>query len=193
MMHIRHAVICVAALGFATAASAQTPWEKYLDLPTPENARKVQSASYSDSSADHDRLYEDLDLLEVQMDAGDREAVRLAFRLYSEADGHYAETLDIMLGRLVRINPTLFLEEVQYQHNAPRRRWGPPGLPPRGLDGVVSGLLGNYGFPYVDRMRAHVYETERRIAALDSVTDPDLRQLRDSCVEILQYQLHEYR
>ncbi len=180
-MQTRHLLFCVAALGFGTAASAQTPWEKYLDLPTAENARKVQAATYSVPSDNHDRLYEDLELLEVQVVAGDRQAVRLALRLYSEADGHYAETLDILLGRLVRVNPRLLLEELRLHRKRAGNRHG-------------FGMLRNYGFPYVDRgWTADMYETERRIAALKTVTDVDLRPLRDSCLAMLQYDLDEAR
>jgi hypothetical protein len=187
-MQIRGIRLSVAALLLSTGVSAQTPWERYLSRPTPEGAKQVLSASYRDSSsADPDRLFNDLELLAVQVAAGDREAVRLAFRLYSEADGAYAETLDILLGRIVRIHPTLFLEELQRQRAQVRPR------APRTFDGVVSGILGNLGKEYVDRTRAQVYETERRIASLQSVSNPGLRQSRDHCVAILKYQLDEFR
>jgi hypothetical protein len=172
----------MAPLLSATEVSAQTPWEEYVNLPRPENALKVQSASYSDSSGGPDRLFEDLELLDVQIAAGDREAIRLALRLTSESDGHYAETLGIMLGRLVRINPQLFLEEFQSQRDKIARS-----------EGVLASALGNYGMAYVDRLQAKEYETERRIHALKRVTDPDLRPLRDRCVNILEAHLAQLR
>jgi hypothetical protein len=159
----------------AAPLAAQTPWEAYVEYPTPQNAAKVQAATYSDSltetdsarSAHADRLEHDLDLLEVQVEAGDREAIRLAFRLFPELGGEYAERLDEMVGRLIRINPVVFLQETL---RATGGKW----------------CLGmNDGDPYVDRPRASEYERLRRIEALKSVTNSELRLVRDKCIAAL--------
>ena len=157
--------------GFAHAeAPAATPWERYLAVPSPEHARRVVALEYStDGSADRpfERQDEDLALLSVQVLSGDREAVDLAFRLLQHSDGHGAETLDIMLGRLIRVRPRLFLQALMVVRPHLSR-----------LDGVV----GNFGGEYVDRFDAQKYEARQRIRALRGVSDPVLQALRDECI-----------
>lgn len=62
-------------------------WERYLELPHSGKARSVLTIAYSDSADSVDRLLEDLQLLDDQMDAGDSDAVRLALRRAPKADG----------------------------------------------------------------------------------------------------------
>ncbi len=177
-MLIRHAIVWAAALTLAASASAQTPWEAYLALPSPANARRVERASYSDSAAALGQLEQDLEVVAVQMQAGDRDAVRLAFRLLPGADGDFAETLEIMLGRLIRIHPALFLEEVRRQQQTLPR-----------FDARLNGMLTNTGSPYVDREQADAYEMRRRMDALRSVRAPALGAIRDRCIAVLQREL----
>jgi hypothetical protein len=153
---------------------AQTPWETYLEYPSPENATLVRNAQYTDSSVRDQSLAWDLSLLEVQVISRDREAVRLAFRLFAESDGEYSEILDIMLGRLIRIDPMLFLEELKGQEQNTKE---------------MGGLLGNVGQEYVDRLGGRIYEVEQRIAALMTVTDPELLEIRAACVDELNSML----
>ena len=173
-MKLRRFLLVGLASLLSSGAVAQTEWETYLESPTPDNAKRVQEATYSEPNSRANRLFEDLWLLEIQVTSGDREAVRLAFRLFSSADGHFAETLDIMLGRLIRIDPTLFLRELEIRRKQVAR---------------LDSLLGNFGEAYVDRFPAQEYETEKRIAALMTVNDPALTAVRDECVAELRKQL----
>ncbi|ANM30001.1 hypothetical protein ABI59_11110 [Acidobacteria bacterium Mor1] len=168
--------LLLALLGAGAPAEAararltpSTPWERYLELPTPENARAVQSATYIDRERLQD-LDWDLLMLEVQVLSSDSEAVALAFRLRRQSDGHISETLDIMLGRLIRINPQLFLQELAVARRSDETRASP---------------LHNFGFAYVDHEKAHDYEQARRIEALRSVDVPQLRELRNECIRRL--------
>ena len=168
--------LLLALLGAGAPAEAararltpSTPWERYLELPTPENARSVQSATY----INRERLEEldwDLALLEAQVLSSDAEAVALAFRLRRQSDGQISEILDLMLGRMIRIDPLLFLQEL-----AVAKKSG----------GGEDSTLRNFGFAYVDHVKAHDYERERRIEALRSVDVPQLRELRDDCIRRL--------
>ncbi len=182
-MWMRALVVAVALLPVAGAVGAEaTPWERYLELPTPERAAKVETASYTDSEASSQRLLDDFALLEVQVLSRDAEAVHLAFRLRRESDGVAGEILDIMLGRLIRIDPQLFLSGLQRaraQGSAPVTR--------------LDALLGNHGSVFVDRIAAQAFETERRIEALLGVDDPALRELRDLCVAKLREDEELYR
>lgn len=157
------------ACSLSAPARAQTAWETYLEWPSPENATRVERADYS-IAAQAERLYDDLGLLERQILALDREAVRLAFRLHPTSDGHYAETLDIVLGLVIRLDPRTFLEELK---SSVRQV-------------ALDSLVGNLGWAYVDRSDAQAYEVELRAKALRSVTDPALLTVRDACLAHLE-------
>ena len=93
----------------------------------------------------------------------------MAFKMMNIADGGFAEDLDIMLGQLIRVDPRLFLGELKRSGRT-----------------VTGGLVGNFGGEYVDKMKAQQLEITMRIAALQSVRDPELRAIRDRCVKELK-------
>ncbi len=140
--------------------------------PNTAKCLEVTKISYSPGVDAGKQVFEDLALLEVQVISGDREAVRLGFRLLKAADGHVAETLDIMLGRLIRVRPRLFLEESKAS-----------GAEATGL----VNLVGNFGEPYIDRETAAAYEGKARISALQTVWDSSLSAVPDSCIRVLQH------
>jgi hypothetical protein len=122
-------------------------------------------------------FYTNSQILERQVISGDVESVRLAFRLFSITDSAYTEELDILLGKLIRINPNLFLRELVANQD---------------LIGTLDGLLGNIGEEYVDRPKAQCLENRLRLKALQSVTDLTLRRKRDECVNELDRQWQTY-
>ena len=107
--------------------------------------------------------------LEKAAVAGDRTAVRAAFRLRQRSDGAVAEHIDIVLGSTVKGHPRLFLEELKRSDNFAR----------------LDSLLGNLGPKYVDRSSAQSRELRARSAALRSVANPELREVRDRCLKEL--------
>jgi hypothetical protein len=161
---------CASVLLCALPLNAETPWERYLACPNPAAAARVTQIAYSPGVNAEKRMSDDLDILEVQVISRDVESMRLALRLLGKAEGgHVEETLDIMLGRLIRIDPRLFLVELK---RAGVKNWG--------------GAVGNFGGPYVDRMDAYACEKRFRIEALRTVNDSDLRTLRDACIRELR-------
>lgn len=165
-------VAVVAGAAFTLcASSAATPWEEFLQTPSPERAARVQIRSYTKATVGPEQAAWDLRLLEVQVLSREPEAVRLAFRVRAASDGSVAEMLDIMLGRLIRIDAALFLREALRADAASKR---------------LDSLLGNFGPEYVDRTEAHGYEAAQRIEALRRVSDPALKKMRDQCVAFLQ-------
>jgi hypothetical protein len=163
------AVVLILAT-LSASASEPTPWETYLSSPTPANAAKVKDVSYGTQASD-ETVELDLMLLQVQVQAGDRAAIGLAFRLLVKSDGHRAESLCIMLGRIIRPNPAMFLRELRTAKLDPT---------------LLGSLVGDFGPEYVDRTLAHLYEARQRIAALRTVNDPELHDLRESCIKELQ-------
>jgi len=102
----------------------QEIWEKYIFHPSDENAKKVinilpdkDHVVYSHSEEEAKALKivsgEGLRILEYEVHSSELEAVRSAFRLFTIADGAFAEELCFILGSLIRINPKLFLEELK--------------------------------------------------------------------------------
>lgn len=154
------------ASSWATNVLAATAWENYLDLPTPANAALVQTIEYSAPvMGGYDAG--DLDILEAQIRAADAQAFRLAYRLYTKADGGLAEELGVMLGRVVRVHPAFFLAQVSaLKVQCEKFKWP----------------LNASGLEYVDRIEAQVYEINQRREALKSVTDENLISIRDQCI-----------
>lgn len=171
-------IMGVVAVLTSSPIFAQTTWEVYLEYPSSQNAAQVDSLRYTESTDRMEDVEWDLSLLEVQVISCDREAVRLAFRLVPQMDGLLAEIIDFMLGRLIRINPTLFLQELK-NHGE--------GVPSLGHH------VSNFGEVYVDRWQAKEYEAEQRIQSLQTVVDSDLAEIRDECIAELRARLEDLR
>jgi hypothetical protein len=169
-------IVCAATAAAALAwslctAGDMSAWEAYIRNPTPDNAAHVKAISYGAENGRFEQQERDLMMLEVQVLSRDPAAVRLAFRLRLQADGHFGEMLDIMLGRLIRIDAPLFLREGKRAEAAIRR---------------LDSLVGNFGPEYVDRPQAQAYEAAQRIAALRKVSDAGLKPVRDKCIASLE-------
>jgi len=109
--------------------------------------------------------------LEDKIVSESRDAIRLGFKLFTIADGHFAESLDWTLGKLINKNPKLFLQELknhrQFLHD-------------------IGGLVGNYGHDFADKPELSLTETENRIMSLKKIDDSDLINTRDECLKKLQ-------
>ena len=185
-----------ASLLFGQALSGQNQninWDRleqaariYFDYPSSKNARAFcQDLPKHPLRIDFDvnrykrlftYVFENLDVLARQVSVGDRDAVKLGFRLYNFSSGLSTMKLDALLGDLIRTHPQLFLEELRCSPNA---RW----IKTLGYPLIESGL--NFSDK---RERADRYELEMRIKALESVKDSALVDLRDECIrEIREY------
>ncbi|MCX6835092.1 MAG: hypothetical protein NTW07_08165 [candidate division Zixibacteria bacterium] len=165
-----------------------TLWEGYLEYPSSDNALLVYNAlpkcgaslanlpQTEDRNEAIEKFYDELAMLEVQVCTRDRNAVRLAFRLMPISDGAFAEWLDIMLGRLIRIAPRLFLEELAAHRDC--------------VTGIGP-LVGNQGGEFVDRFRAMSLESQLRFQALDSIPDTQLANVRKECLNALREDIRD--
>jgi hypothetical protein len=173
-MKTRFYVLAFVALAMSVIASAKTPWEEFITLPTPEHAGAVNAMVLS-GTPNEDQAFttneRGLMILDAQVRAFDKEAVELSFRLLKIADGHYGEMLSESLGGLIRPNPKMFLQHfARHQKSVVR----------------LDALVGNFGVNYIDSLEAQRYEVEMRIKALKSVSDPKLRAARELCIAELQ-------
>jgi len=109
--------------------------------------------------------------LEEMIVSENRDAIRIGFKLFTIADGHFAESLDWTLGKLINKNPKLFLQELK-KH--------------RQFLYDIGDLVGNYGHDFVDKPELTLAETENRIMSLKKIDDSELINTRDECLKKLQ-------
>lgn len=163
--------------------SLRAAYALYSKEPLEPNATKVyqylpSSLGYSaPSSARRDLLetqkfiYKRLDVLEKQIFKGKSNSVALAFRLYTIADREFAESLDVILGKLICRNPRLFLQEVKQNRHFVAR---------------LDSILMTYGPDYTGKDRARDAEYHRRLKCLRKVRERELQDIRDECVEYME-------
>lgn len=108
--------------------------------------------------------------LEKAIAAGDRAAIHTLFNTH--ADGAVAEEIDVALGALIPLNPTLFLEGLgeSWQANCER---------------CIDSLVANTGEALVDQPNAQLKELKVRRAALVGVNNQELAALRATCLGAL--------
>lgn len=169
-------VILVSLISFAFGGGEidGTPWEKYVQNQTIANARLVKAIEYTtqDEREALENAERDIELLEKQILRSEREAVSLGFRALAHADGHIGEMLSEVLGLLIKVNPSLFLQELKNHRSSVRR---------------LDSLVGDLGDDFVDEEAATRREFAARIKALKSVTDPKHRTVRNECVAELSH------
>jgi hypothetical protein len=116
-------------------------------------------------------------VLEAQIGAVDRDAIRLALNLLAVTEAGVSESLDAIVGRLITTDAQVFLQELL--------RWRTQ-LTPRAL----GQLVGTLGPEYASQDHAAVCaEIQRRIDALSAVSDAALIEARDECI----YELRQRR
>jgi hypothetical protein len=115
----------------------------------------------------------DVSALKSSALAGNREAIRALFNLYTRSDGAVSEYIDIVLGDTICEHPQVFLEEL---HRASRKI-------------RLDALLGNTGADLVDRFQEQAVELKKRKAALLTVHEHSLIQVRDTCIRELDRQI----
>lgn len=156
-------------------------FQEYVKNPSPEKAEDAIKllpisghVKYTGSNAEQEAIetiYSKFQVLERQIKARQKESVRLAFRLMSISDGTMSEDLDIMLGKLIRMDPRLFLQELQRQDTS---------------EDAIEGLLANLGEDLVDDQKKDCAELKKRNKALQSVKDQTLLVTRDRCLSVLK-------
>lgn len=157
-------------------------WGNYTENPSSENALKVYNllpkkghVRKEDSNIELNNLiYENLNIISNQILQGDKNNVKLAFRLFTISDGAFSEELQIMLGQLVKINPELFLTELKEHFHLIDR---------------LGSLVCNYGSEFVDNRTKQKAETDERIIKLKTIEKTELIKTRDKCLTELSKKL----
>ena len=121
------------------------------------------------SASEYIYNYNQFGMLERQVISSHQPSVRLAFRLRSFADGGFSEDISILLGQLIRINPTLFLSELVIAKPKVKS----------------YGNFLNEGEIFVDRFTAQCHELALRREALKTVTNPNLQEAKNEFILIV--------
>lgn len=163
-------------------------WEKfdkafkeYIANPTHDNSIKVydllpnelEGGDYPEGKI-ADNIWLTVIKLEQMILKGNRDALKLGFKLFTIADGEYAESLQWTIGKLINKHTKLFLEELkshrQYLHD-------------------VGGLSCNYGPKMWGNTKLNLKETEKRINSLKEIKEEELRNVKNECLmELEDYQ-----
>jgi hypothetical protein len=172
----------------------------YFSRPTPENAEKLsvalpgEDADFLDAKGEDevvnfimDITYpakgENFTILTNQIEAGEPRAVDVAFNFFHFTDGAYEEILLFYIGKLVDNHPRLFLQKYLFHQKKKSIS--------RNLDGMLTMFTewgeipeaGNDQAKYQQILNARIAQ---RIKALESVDDPELREIRDKCLSMLK-------
>lgn len=152
-------------------------WNIFISNPTEETALKVYNLLPEKGHVrkeDNDlileeNIFQNLNILEKQILEENKNSIKLAFRLFTISDGAFTDELNIILGQLIKLNPELFLIELnEYNHLV-----------------ILGGLLCNYGPEYYDSKTNCKMETEERINKLSTIEKDELIKIRDKCIEVL--------
>jgi len=114
-------------------------------------------------------------IIEYEIFTGNRFMALFARRLLDFSDGASTKALLEIFGELIRVNPELFLTIFKEDINKPFLEW------------AVTCSVFTFGTETYEKYER--YNLIKRIEALKSVTDPELRRVRDYCIRILENEL----
>ena len=179
-----------------TLEEAEEIIDIFLNNPTAENFQIIKETVYPILSKEDpekislaNKLFryiydgDGISIIEYEVFSGNKYMALFARRLLDFSDGAYAESLFGLFGELVRLNPELYLTIFKEDIN---KSVG-TGTEPFFLEGTVKNhffLEGTEKYEKYER-----YNLIKRIEALKSVTDPELRRVRDYCIRILENEL----
>jgi hypothetical protein len=193
---IRATILCIILLNFSAAqqntkqnidwTKVREAFEAYCEAPSAENAIKILAAlpdNFANREADFKQwvstsryVYEGqpFRVLDNLVQKGNKFALRVAFKTLFMSDGAFGEDLCGLIGRAIRVNPVLFLEEIKIS-----------GQKGHMLDSILAGQID------ADEYRPEVVkkEIQLRIYSLKTVDRPDLLELRDICIYKLKESL----
>lgn len=113
-------------------------------------------------------------IVEYEMFAGNLYVAKFNYYLLHISDGVYAEDLAENFGKLIRINPKLFLQIFKEETTKD----------------YIDSVIGCSIFEETDLYKKYErYDLEKRIEALKSVSDPELKPIRDYCISVLERSL----
>lgn len=191
--HVRTGIIlfCLCLISATIRATEPTreqqfceKWQSFRGNPNPETAMVLEAlladsldagAIWADTTCWED-VENDLSVLENEITAGERYAVSLAMSMVKLSDGAATEYLFGMIGHSARQDPEYFLQALA------RHRTATPQL-----DDAVT-FVGGW---FSDMPQFNRGELRGRLRAIAFVDNPELIELRDNCIRMLEEALGE--
>lgn len=154
-------------------------WEEFTMKPGPETAVKVYELLPDGEKAQEVELqtevrvliFQKLHKLESRIYAGDREALKVAFRLFTIADVEMQKSLIKIIGYMLRFNARLFLEELAAHETL---------VPDMEL------LVCSFRLSAPDDTTQQKLEKNIRLKALGYIEDKNLKSIKKKCIKILK-------
>ncbi len=154
-------------------------WQDYVAAPgagTALNVYNVLPASVENTTIQvqpdlRTLILSKMNVLESQVYSGERNAVKMGFRLFAVADEPMKIALYKILGYMLRFNTTLFLEELQAHE---------------GLVPDLTQLLCSFQLEAPDDNAKQKLERNIRLKALEYIDNKALKGIKKKCQKILK-------
>ena len=175
--------------------SLNKSWDAYIDYPSSNNLEKISmllpylkwekyydqlsNILYGGRSLLNDML-KYLWLLEKEAYSGNKWAVTILHKFVPIYNGEKKQDVISILSNLIRINPSLFLEEMSQQ------------MENIDSDDFYSILCYLDSVYYTDKIKAQYREIDLRIKSLETVKKESLNLVKAKCIEVLMERKNGY-
>lgn len=154
-------------------------WDEYIANPGKELALKLyellppgKEPQEIELQVDvREKIFSKLNILESQVYSGERNALKVAFRLFNIADGEMQKALIKLIGYLLRYNTKLFLEELIIHET---------------LVPDVAQLICSFQLAYPNDKTQQELERNICLKALSYNEDKELKDIKKKCIKILK-------
>lgn len=160
-------------------ANLGSVWDQYIANPGGETALRVYQLLPANRGPRRiqlpaevkEKIVKNFNVLESQIYSGERNALKLAFRLFTIADNEMQESLVKIIGYLLRFNTRLFLQELQNHEE---------------LVPDLEQLLCSFRLSAPGDKAQQNRSKNIRLKALGYIEDKDLKALKKRCIKILK-------
>ena len=160
-------LLCVGFLsGWYSASSSlpkpsSTDYSSVLQLAN-NNQRVIENFNF---------LVEPIMGVSISLAKDDPEAIGLLYALLKISDGSNAEGIHILLGTFIRSKTSLFLRTLEKYNNDLTD---------------IEYIVGNLGPKYYDKPTLHSAELDKRVKAIEAVSDPELASIKNRVLSELK-------
>ncbi len=154
-------------------------WDDYTTNPNKETALKLyellppgKGAQEVELQVDvRDKIFSKLNVLESQIYSGERNALKVAYRLFNIADNEMQKDLVKIIGYLLRFDTKLFLEELMIHET---------------LVPDLGQLVCSFQLASPDDKAQQELERNIRLKSLGYIEDKELKDIKKKCIKILK-------
>lgn len=153
-------------------------WGDYVVNPNGENALRIYALLPARKDMEirlqvevRPLISKDLSTLERQIFSGDRDSLRVAFRLFTIADTALEEELGKILGNYIRFNARDCLRELNNH---------------RDLVPYLSLIVCSFQFTLKGDSSGQELERNARLKAMEYIEDDDLKNIKKECIKTLK-------